>query len=148
MAWMQLGEIGFEDVDAELLERMMTATRSRLDSAPGARLPTRDGAELGGGLPREEGQQAAFAREGVPRETGIKDGGVTDFVPTQLPSLWKTPQGGIARLDGVTDISMATVRRRNRSEPHAPAVVIDISVYRAQRRAGFGLGEHYRIHPI
>lgn len=127
----QLGEIGFEDVDAMLLERLMRHTGT-----------------AGSAVTRAKPPVAPQLREGGPLRMTNKDGGATDFVPTQLPSLWKTPQGGIARLDGVTNISMATVRRRNRSEPHAPAVVIDISVYRAQRRAGFGLGEHYRIHPI
>lgn len=71
--------------------------------------------------------------EGTQPRSGIKDGGATDFSPTKLPPLWKTPQGGV-RLGGFVkaDMSMVTATAATKGRrPSAPAVIIDMLAWKA-----------------
>lgn len=70
--------------------------------------------------------------EGTQPRSGIKDGGATDFSPTKLPPLWKTPQGGV-RLGGFVkaDMSMVTVNAATKGKPLPSAVIIDMLAWKA-----------------
>jgi hypothetical protein len=69
---------------------------------------------------------------GARQRMGIKDGGATDFSPTKLPPLWKTPQGGV-RLGGFVkaDMSMVTVNAATKGMPQPSAVIIDMLAWKA-----------------
>lgn len=105
-------------------------------SGPSQRCPA---ANEGGDQPNRGGvtiEPVAFVGEGAPTNYGIKSGGATDFSPTKLPPLWKTPQGGV-RLGGFVkaDMSMVTVTAATKGRrPSAPAVIIDMMAWKAQRR--------------
>lgn len=112
----QLGEIGFEDVDAVLLERLM---ENREGAEAWQLLNLTVPPQQGGGNPLRIGETEKKSGAKAPAVGGRVVG--HPFPPT------------IGR-------SIVTARRTRRP---TSAVIIDLAMYRAQRRASLGLGEHH-----
>lgn len=134
MAWRTISDC----LPAELMFAIEEARNRGSDE----RAPARPAVGFGGDQPRREENTlpVAFARGDTQTEFGKGPGRTPAKVQEEQRSKIRPFPPTIGR-------EIATVTRRNRSEPHAPAVVISLAMYRAQRRAVLGLGEHHS-HPF
>lgn len=95
----------------------------------------------------------AFARQGevtrAQTENG-ENGGATECSPAKLGGGNKEPTRIAPRVmpastGTAAGMSMITVHRRNRSTPHAPAVVIDMFAWKAARGHFAGTAEQFAL---
>ena len=102
-----------------MLVRIGTADREALDAMAFRHISEAlDGVLRGlelreAGCPEGAGGTRPIAHqgEGPERNSRKKSGGATKLNPTQLPPLWKTPQGGKARLGGLRLVSSKCMDR-------------------------------------
>jgi hypothetical protein len=146
MAWVQLGEAGLEGVDAVLHERMRMAVMGCASEAHSHRPATGFAADehLSGG---EEFARPMHARESCTELKGKNAGAEAPASADRGGDVKRGEAGNSMTTVDIIDLArlptigrdMATARR---AEPHGSAVVISLAMYRAQRRAVLGLGEH------
>lgn len=117
MAFRSIGELA-----GDVMQRMEIA---HTDTGAATNAPRSVAPQVGGGNPLRMGK---------------KEGEATELNFAKLPLPWEVWTGNGVRK---ADMSMVTVTAATKGRrPSAPAVVIDMFAWKAQRRAALGLGEH------
>lgn len=138
MTFRQIGQIALDGVSLDLQRKIERAVEGSAREA----LTLRSAAGKGGGSPgEEEGQQAAFAlgREGTAAQAEL-----VKRTASEPAAKWYRE---VSQTEGETTLHvLPTIGRSivtaNRTRRPTSAVIIDLAMYRAQRRASLGLVEH------